>query len=200
MIKWIFLVFLDPQHILFININLANPAFNTEHQLKIVGYNCYSITQSKIWCIWAWLSEYDPQKTMGCNCLSMSYQINCNGKKVLVGHSLFVLPFICYLYTLVVRRHQMPTQENNPKVIARLDVKAVAGEIRISCIMDGETMIQVRGRESHQQDTKVRRGNRCFTHRKRMTHICVNKLTIIGSDTGLSPGRRQGIIRTNVGI
>ena len=33
-----------------------------------------------------------------------------------------------------------------------------------------------------------------------MTHICVVKLTIIGSDNGLSPGRRQAIIRTNAGI
>ena len=33
-----------------------------------------------------------------------------------------------------------------------------------------------------------------------MTHICVIKLTIIGSDNGLSPGRRQAIIWTNAGI
>ena len=33
-----------------------------------------------------------------------------------------------------------------------------------------------------------------------MTHICVSDLTIIGSNNGLSPGRRQAIIRTNVGI
>ena len=33
-----------------------------------------------------------------------------------------------------------------------------------------------------------------------MTHICVNNLTIIGPDTGLSPGRRQAIIWTNAGI
>ena len=33
-----------------------------------------------------------------------------------------------------------------------------------------------------------------------MTHICVSKLNIIGSDNGLSPGRRQAIIRTNAGI
>ena len=31
-------------------------------------------------------------------------------------------------------------------------------------------------------------------------HICVDKLTIIGSDNGLSPGRRQAIIWTSVGI
>ena len=33
-----------------------------------------------------------------------------------------------------------------------------------------------------------------------MTHICVSYLTIIGSDNGLSPGRRQAIIWTNAGI
>ena len=36
-----------------------------------------------------------------------------------------------------------------------------------------------------------------YTH---FTHICVSKLTIIGSDNGLSPGRRQAIIWTNAGI
>ena len=33
-----------------------------------------------------------------------------------------------------------------------------------------------------------------------MTHICVGKLTIIGSDNGLSPGRRQSIIWISAGI
>ena len=33
-----------------------------------------------------------------------------------------------------------------------------------------------------------------------MTHICVDKLTIIGSDNGLSPGRHQAITWANVGI
>ena len=39
-----------------------------------------------------------------------------------------------------------------------------------------------------------------LTHWDRVTHICVNKQTNIGSDNGLSPGRRQAIIWTNVGI
>ena len=34
----------------------------------------------------------------------------------------------------------------------------------------------------------------------RVTHICVSKLTIIASDNGLSPGRRQAIIWSNDGI
>ena len=33
-----------------------------------------------------------------------------------------------------------------------------------------------------------------------MTHICVSKIIIIGSDNGLSPGQRQAIIWTNDGI
>ena len=39
-----------------------------------------------------------------------------------------------------------------------------------------------------------------LTHWGRVMHICVSKLTIIGSDNGLSPGRRQAIIWTNAGI
>ena len=38
------------------------------------------------------------------------------------------------------------------------------------------------------------------THWGRVTHICVSKLTIIGSDNGLSSGRRQAIIWTNAEI
>ena len=41
---------------------------------------------------------------------------------------------------------------------------------------------------------------RSLTHWGRVTHVCVGKLTIIGSDNGLSPGRRQAIIWTNDGI
>ena len=40
----------------------------------------------------------------------------------------------------------------------------------------------------------------CITHWGRVTHICVGKPTTIGSDNGLSPGRRQVIIWTNAGI
>ena len=41
---------------------------------------------------------------------------------------------------------------------------------------------------------------RHLTHWGRVTHRCVGKLTIIGSDNGLSPERRQAIIWTNAGI
>ena len=39
-----------------------------------------------------------------------------------------------------------------------------------------------------------------LSHWGRVTHICVSELTIIGSDNGLSPGRRQAIIWTNAGL
>ena len=37
-------------------------------------------------------------------------------------------------------------------------------------------------------------------HGGRVTHICVSKLSILGSDNGLSSGRRQAIIWTSAGI
>ena len=39
-----------------------------------------------------------------------------------------------------------------------------------------------------------------LTHWGRVMHISVSELTVIGSDNGLSPGRRQAIIWTNAGI
>ena len=44
-------------------------------------------------------------------------------------------------------------------------------------------------------DTKMQ--SSWWTHWGRVTNICVSKLTIIGSDNCLSPGRRQAIIWTN---
>ena len=39
-----------------------------------------------------------------------------------------------------------------------------------------------------------------ISHWGRVTHICVGNITIIGSNNGLSPGRRQATIWTNAGI
>ena len=39
-----------------------------------------------------------------------------------------------------------------------------------------------------------------LTHWGRVTHICIGKLVIIGSNNGLSPDRRQAIIWTNAGL
>ena len=39
-----------------------------------------------------------------------------------------------------------------------------------------------------------------LTHWGQVTHICISELTIIGSDNGLSPGRRQAIIWNNAGL
>ena len=43
-------------------------------------------------------------------------------------------------------------------------------------------------------------GHHYLTHWGQMMHICVRKLTIIGSDNGLSPGLHQAIIWTNARI
>ena len=46
----------------------------------------------------------------------------------------------------------------------------------------------------------IGKSSTCLTHWGQVTHICVGNLTIIGSDNGLSPGRRQAIVWTNDGI
>ena len=43
-------------------------------------------------------------------------------------------------------------------------------------------------------------GANVLTHWGRVTHICVNKLTIIGSDNGLPPGQHHAIICTDAGL
>ena len=42
--------------------------------------------------------------------------------------------------------------------------------------------------------------NETLTHWGQVMHTCISKLTIIGSDNGLSPGPCQAIIWTNAGI
>ena len=39
-----------------------------------------------------------------------------------------------------------------------------------------------------------------LTHWGGVTHICVSRLTTVGSDNGLSPGQCQAVIWTNAGI
>ena len=57
-----------------------------------------------------------------------------------------------------------------------------------------QKMFPVQGQQSGWLDCSI------LTHWGRVTLICVCKLTIIGSDNGLSPEWRQAIIWTNAGI
>ena len=50
------------------------------------------------------------------------------------------------------------------------------------------------------RNPQVTDGYPILTHWGRVTHICVGNVTIIGSDNGLAPDRRQAIIWTNAGI
>ena len=58
-----------------------------------------------------------------------------------------------------------------------------------NCVHFGEDIIHT-----------VSKGPSQLTHWGQMTHICIGKLIIIGSENGLSPGRPQAIIWTNAGI
>ena len=61
---------------------------------------------------------------------------------------------------------------------------------------NGISFTEIDLQSTHKCDVYYRQ----LTHWGRVTHICVGKQTIIGSDNGLSPGRRQAIIWTNDGI
>ena len=66
-----------------------------------------------------------------------------------------------------------------------------------SCHYDILTTINCQWCKSSQSSE---RKHLALTHWGRVTHICVSELTIIASDNGLSPDRRQVIIWTSAGI
>ena len=75
--------------------------------------------------------------------------------------------------------------------------------VRISPLGNASTkyLSQLKSYWSGENDDRYNNMLECLTtHWGRVTHICVSKLTIIGSDKGLSPDRRQAIIWTNAGI
>ena len=64
------------------------------------------------------------------------------------------------------------------------------------------TMVAPNGRQDlvRYHGIQMQENRQKLTHWGRVTHICVSNLTIIGSDNGLSPGRRQAITWSNVAI
>ena len=56
-----------------------------------------------------------------------------------------------------------------------------------------------RGSQEHCREPNWDPTRHTLTHWGWVTHICISKVTI-GSDNGLSPGRRQAIIWTNAGV
>ena len=93
----------------------------------------------------------------------------------------------------------------------RLNIIDISTQIWMSCLPDCVNKVQSAKQtillQTLSYGNKVTvmsiiwRGEICqLTHWGRVTHICVSDLTSIGSDNGLSPGRRQAIIRTNAGI
>ena len=68
--------------------------------------------------------------------------------------------------------------------------------MKLPVIWDGLTLTQY-------NCNKIGTSNALYLSKARwgwVTHISIGKLTIIGSDNGLSPGQRQADIRTNAGI
>ena len=63
-----------------------------------------------------------------------------------------------------------------------------------------QKFLQLQRHVSSRSNVEYRCVSRCLTHWGLVTHICFSKLSIIGSDNGLSPDRHQAIIWNNNGI
>ena len=99
----------------------------------------------------------------------------------------------CRAIPLVIQRLQY---------ISKMEYNISPTEIENSCWVVRNYCVPNYARSVHNFHKAVK--NSCYssflTHWGRVTHICVGKLTTIGSDNGLSPGRRQAIIWINAGI
>ena len=104
---------------------------------------------------------------------------HCTGIRELIVHKakVFVWRMIYFLSNSKWPRGQNSLRKWNSKLIAKICVRNL-----LLCFL------------------RWNRHAQSLTHWGRVTHICVSKLTIIGSDNGLSPGRRQAIIWTNAGL
>ena len=73
--------------------------------------------------------------------------------------------------------------------------------IKIANKMNPDTFTRTSTRESKMNAfARAQSAFQILTHWGRVTHICVSRLTITGSDKGLLPGRCHPIIWTNAGI
>ena len=79
------------------------------------------------------------------------------------------------------------------------DIHNSCNKFRTISFADGSNLIRTLCPSNVNLKNNFNRGQ-FLTHGGRVTHIYVGNLTIIGSDNGLSPGRRHAIIRTNAGI
>ena len=91
-----------------------------------------------------------------------------------------------YIHEVVVRNEFLPSVRFT--ISRLLIVKAAWNPTSLKHLMCVYKYISIKPR------------TRVFTHWGRVTHICVGNLTTIGSDNGLSPGRRPAIIWTNSGM
>ena len=92
----------------------------------------------------------------------------------------------------------MQSASDSVSFVYTLFIRCATGGLRLTCQSSGPVFPQ----ENRFCDSYSATGYPALvlTHWGRMAHICFGKLTIIGSDNGLSPVRRQAIIWTNAGI
>ena len=103
-----------------------------------------------------------------------------------------VAAFKSLRFALLIK-HSLAKCENEP---VEFNVEGKFMHYDINTVM----VLQLRHNRNSHKYFFCKAMNKCLTHWGWVMHICISKLTIIGSDNGLSPGRRQAIIWTNAGV
>ena len=86
------------------------------------------------------------------------------------------------------------------RVLSYEDLKILISKTKLNMIFLKLNMIFLKSHPDLLGTNELIRYVNGLTHWGRVTHICASKVTIVCSDNGLSPGRRQAIIWTNAGI
>ena len=108
------------------------------------------------------------------------------------SHTLFgrlPCPLCAHSHAMRAHSHRMRSHSHRMRS-HRMRMRAFKGNL---CVSGTVTIIRSYG---FLCDVITHYDSNWLTHWGRVTHICVSKLTIIGSDNGLSPDRRQAIIWT----
>ena len=109
---------------------------------------------------------------------------------------IFTIFLVHVLVTMGLLEYTISRQNSNrKKILFAQDIHLIKNSFRILFTVRGSitAMFCVKSANHWANENTL-------THWGRVTHICVSKLTTIGSNNGLSPGRCQAIIWTNGAI
>ena len=137
------------------------------------------------------------QERRNSSTLAMGFRLSCTNPSILKCLSRMVISRGCGVTSLSLLPPTLLSAPSLPLSLYMYIIYIVNVLMIVYVYITYCSMILIRSDEAHISRLKWFFG---LTHWGRVTHLCVSKLATIGSNNGLSPGRRQTIIWTNAGI